>query len=70
MKNFQFRYHEPSVPEVLRGERLYDGEDDVVDAGYHLQEDVVAEPERVPVRHRWVKITILDLDLQGHHSIF
>ena len=35
----------------MRGERLDDGEDDVVDAGHQLQEDVVGEAERVPVHH-------------------
>ena len=35
----------------MRRDGLHDGKDDVVDAGYQLQEDVVGEAEGIPVHH-------------------
>ena len=39
------------IPEVVRGERLDDGEDDVVDTGDEEEEDVVGEADLAPRHH-------------------
>ena len=37
------------LPQVVRGDRLHDGEDDVVDAGQQHEEDPVGLAQGVPV---------------------
>ena len=39
------------LPEVVRGERLHDGEHDVVDAWDEEEEDVVREADLAPRHH-------------------